>query len=474
MPLGPNNDRSGSGRGRLTGAPEVMARVFEFSPDGLILVSGDGRIMEVNGQAERMFGYDREEIVGQFVEVLLPQRVTAKHIAYRTAYLAAPRLRPMGAGNDLHARRKDGVEVPVDIMLSPLNTEDGVMVLAVVRDITERKRAEEKFRGLLESAPDAMVIVDEVGKIVLVNSQTEKLFGFSRDELLGEKVEMLIPNRYRPQHPDHRIGYFKSPHVRSMGAGLELFGLRKDGTEFPIEISLSPLRTEEGVLVSSAIRDITDRRQAEERAKALREKEVMLREIHHRVKNNLAVIGSLFYLQSTYTQDPQTLRILKDCQDRVRSMALVHERLYLSGDLARVDFAEYTEELANQLFRNYALTPDAIRLTLELDKVRLSIAQAIPCGLILNELLSNSLKHAFSNRKNGMIRVDLKQQQDRLVLRVIDDGVGLPDDVTLEANHSLGMRLIKALARQINGQFELIRAQPGTEARLSLEMSLGN
>lgn len=326
----------------------------------------------------------------------------------------------------------------------------------------------EMYRSIFEYAPDAVILVDKTGLIARVNTQAEKMFGYTREELIGRPIEILIPKRYAADHARYRSSYLAAPRLRPMGAGLDLFAKRKDDSEFPVDLMLSPLNTDEGDVALAVVRDITDRRESEQRIiESLREKEVLLKEIHHRVKNNLAVVSSLFYLQSTYTQDEQMLRTLQESQDRVRSMALVHETLYQSDSFAELDFSEYSRRLSDNLVHSYSGIAD-VRLKTEVGKVAIDIDLAVPCGLILNELVSNALKHAFPNGRSGKITVKVDQNDvGVVVLQVVDDGIGIPVETRPDATRTLGLRLIESLTRQLDGNFELNRKDPGTEARLT-------
>jgi PAS domain S-box-containing protein len=452
-----------------TAADEALRRsearfrqVLEATPNALVMINRAGLIEMVNGQAERMFGHSRAELLGQPVEMLVPERFRAVHPGHRAGFYADPRSRPMGTGRDLFGLRKDGSEFPVEIGLSPIETGDAMMVLSAVVDISVRKRLEERFRLVVEATPNALVMVNRAGLIEMVNAQAEHMFGYSRTELLGQPVEMLLPEPLRANHPRLRGSFYADASSRPMGAGRDLNAVRKDGVEFPVEIGLNPIETDEGTMVLAGVVDISDRKREEERLRAaLKEKEILLGEIHHRVKNNLQIVHSLLDLQSASISDPAAVEMLRDGQNRIRSMALIHQLLYFSKDFARVDFATFLDNLIPTLVSSYAIESDRFTISINAADGQLPLNAAVPCGLIANELISNAFKHAFPGERRGEITIELNRDgTDQAVLLVSDDGIGIPDDLVLESTSTFGLQLVMLLADQLGGELEIHRSTP--------------
>lgn len=432
----------------------------------MLVVNSVGEIVELNAQLELLFGYSREQLLGQRVELLLSESAKAIHVGLRSGFLSNAHARPMGAGRDLFGQHKNGSAVPVEIGLTPMPLGDETFVLASVIDLSERKRADARFRLAIEAAPNGMMLVDERGTIVLVNAQIERFFGYSRDQLVGQPVERLIPERYRGRHGAFREGFFAQPQSRSMGVGRELFGLRQDGSEFPVEIGLSPLQTPTGNLVLSSIVDITERTLAQAALRSsLTEKETLLRELHHRAKNNLQLISSILHLAASQPERSMA-DILVECRSRIGAISLVHEQLYQAGTFSSMKVGDYLTVLTEQVAQAYAPS-QAIRVCVEASTVTLPLDQAIPLGLIVNELTTNALKHAFTNRSNGLVTVRCVQDHARrITLSVHDDGVGLPKPAVPDGH--LGLTLVRALAKQLRATVEW-RALNGTLVEVSFE-----
>ena len=443
---------------------------LEAAPDAIVVVDREGVIVGLNALTEAMFGYSRAELLDQPVELLVPERFHAGHQIDRSTYSKAPRTRPMGLDRELWGRRKSGEEFVVQISLSPISSGGETLVTSIIRDVTAQRAAEARFRSLLESAPDGIVVVDSQGTIVIVNSQTERLFGYTRQELIGEPIEMLVPDRVRAHHQGDRLAYVADPKLRPMGAGRALSGRTKAGQEFPVEISLSPLVTDQGRMVMSIIRDITERRRAEEIIEAsLREKEALLKEIHHRVKNNLQVTSSLLRLQAAAIDDPRAREMFEETESRIRSMALVHEKLYQSTNLSRIDFASYVQSLGELLFRSSAITPGnreaacfgtgdvsehRHRRPVRADRQRAAVERVEAC------------------LSAGPLRRDLRPPRHRAPtagtsVSIRDDGVGLPVSFDLNRSGTLGLQLVQGLVQQIDGHIAIERAEPG--ARFIIE-----
>ncbi|HEY6923235.1 MAG TPA: PAS domain S-box protein [Steroidobacteraceae bacterium] len=409
--------------------------LLEFTPDAIVMVNVTGHIVLLNSHAERMFLTDRQQLVGKPVETLLPERFHKAHITHRAGFFGQPRRRAMGAGLELFGLRGNGEEFPVEISLSPLVTDEGTVVMSAVRDISDRKRADRKFRDLLESAPDAMVIVGPDGKIALVNSQTERLFGYSREQLLGLPLETLVPPRFRDKHPAHRAGFFAGPRPRPMGEGLDLYGMRRDGTEFPVEISLSPLETEEGMFVSSAIRDATERKRAQQALQsASRMKSEFLANMSHELRTPLnGIIGFSEFLidEKPGSLNARQKEYLSDILDSGRHLLqLVNAVLDLSKvEAGRMDVhpelfgvRKAVEEVCSVISPAAAQRSISIahEVDASLEQVSLDRHKFVQ---VLYNLLSNAVKFTDEGGSTA-VRID-RLPSGELRIRVSDTGIGI-------------------------------------------------
>jgi len=442
----------------LSRAEENYRRTLDDSPLGVCIVTSEGETIYANRAILDIYGYDTIE---ELRATPIKNRYTPESYAEFTIR---------------HQKRKQGEDGPSEYEISIVRKNGEVRHLQVSRketlwngekqyqalyhDITERKRAveslresEEKYRTLFDNAGEA-IFVAQGGKLVFSNPMTFRLLGYSREEIKVKPFADFI-------HPDDRKMVVERHAKRIQGDEVPpAYSFRiidRDGHTRWIDIKAVMINWEGRVATLNFVSDITERKRAEEAIQAsLREKEVLLREIHHRVKNNMQVISSLFNLQAGVIKDKEALRILKEGQTRIRSMALVHEKLYQSGDLSRIDLAGYIQALSAHLFHAYLVDSNQVRLETEFEDLPLDINTAMPCALILNELISNALKHAFPAGRKGVLSIRLRRGKDGVVeLRIADDGVGFPEGLDFRRTDSLGLQIVNLLVGQLGGTIKM-------------------
>ena len=432
--------------------------LFTHMPIGIYSTTPDGKVLDVNRALVEILGFpDRESCMKtkSFDVYVDPQE--------RENFKARLEKEGVVYGYQTRFKRQDGQIIWVKITARAIRDDEGKVVRyeGAIEDITHQKESEEALRqseaflgNVLSSIQDGISVLDRDLNIIKTNQVMEEWYA-SMLPLVGKKCYRAYHNKSQPCHP--------CPSLRCMESGKTekdiVPGLKGSSVEW-IELFSYPLRNHvtgkiEGVV--EFVRDITARKKAEEMLqKSLKEKEILLQEIHHRVKNNLQIIVSLLRLQISSEEDSRLVNMFRECQNRIMAMAFVHEKLYQSHDLTRVVFTQYIRGFAQELSTAFGIKERGIELKTFLEEIELDINRAIPCGLIFNELLTNAIKYAFPGKKIGEIIIRLhRENQDQISLEVCDSGVGLPSDFDQEAPKSLGLMLVNSLTAQINGKLTI-------------------
>lgn len=340
----------------------------------------------------------------------------------------------------------------------------------LLHTISERKRAEERLRlhgTIIKNMAEGVNIIRiEDGIMVYVNTSFEKMFGYNPDEMIGKNVAMLnAPTDKTPEDTKKTIMDILSKTGEWHG---EIENIRKDGTRFWCHANVLVFEPSDyGKVIVSVHTDITDQKKAQEQIlRSLQEKEVLLKEIHHRVKNNLNVIASLLSLQSRYIKEPASVGIFEECRNRINSMALIHEKLYQTTNFSRIDFKEYLNSLIFMLSSSYIHMGDKVCVHTDIEDLSLDIDTAMTCGLMTNELVTNCLKHAFPENRDGTINISLFSENGKHILSVRDNGIGLPDRFDLMSTNTLGLQMVNMFTKQLEGTMH-VAVNNGTEIRIS-------
>jgi protein-histidine pros-kinase len=415
---------------------DTAIEILKTSIDAIVVVDSDGVILLANRIAEQLFGYQEGELVGEKVEVLMPAGFRGPHVAHRASYRETPRSRPLVSGLSLKGQRKDGRTFDAEIALTPIETDAGMLVSTTVRDISADDTSEAYFRNVLESAPDAMIIIDHFGKITVVNEQTEKMFGYTRRQLLGQEVEMLLPEALRDRHISHRAGFAANPQLRPMGAELALFGRRADGSLFPVEISLSPFTSSSGAFISSVIRDVTSRKEMEQELitarqdaeRANKANTAFLAAASHDLRQPVQALALLNGALRRTVSDTLALEMIESQQNSLDAMTNLLNSLL---DISRLDAGKVEPEfedfrvqrLVDRLFSESSRQARQKGLRFEVDTCEEVFIQSDPN--LLGEIVQNFVSNAIRYTSSGAIKLGCRADGEDLWIDVTDTGIGI-------------------------------------------------
>lgn len=437
----------------------MIASIIDSSDDAIYSKSLEGTILSWNRSAERMFGYRPEEIIGRPGSLMTPDDRADEipHILERIK---------KGERIDHYEtirKRKDGGLITISLTVSPIKDSEGTIIAAssIARDITSESRNSDIrnfLASIVDSSDDAILSKDLNGIILSWNLGAQRLYGYSPEEIVGHHVSILAP----PDLPDDIPNIMERLNKGERIDHYETTRVTKDGRKLSISLTVSPILDTHGrVIAASAIaRDITARKHDElekarlvvELEKSLAQKNILLQEVYHRVKNNLQVISSLLNLRSKYAmKNPEQASVaFRESIERIRAISLVHEKLYQAPDLEKLDFVAYLRALIDQVVHAYAINKK-VELKISGEAFEVGLGTAISLGLILNELVTNSLKHAFALKHEGTIEIRCTGTSDALHIEYCDDGAGLPPDVDFETADSFGFRIVKLLIKQLQG-----------------------
>lgn len=458
----------------LKESQERFQILFEDGPDALYLIDMKGRFVDGNKAAERLTGYKREELIGKSFKQsgLLASDHLKKTLGILARHIAGKR----SGTDELVLLRKDGKPVLVEVTGHTIRMQGKKVILGTARDITAKKEAEvaalsehERAQQYFHLAGVMFVAIDSNQTVTMINKKGCEILGYSEKEIIGKNwFDSFIP---KAQRDEVRAVFEKIMKGRIQPVEYyENLVLTKNQGERLIAWHNTLIKDDDGHIVSSLSsgEDITNRKQADQTIqKSLEEKEILLKEIHHRVKNNLQIIISLLNLQSYRIQDKEARQAFENSKQRVYSMALVHEKLYRSQNFANIQFDDYVKTMTTEIIRASA-DFGRIRLDLQIEPIELSIDLAIPFGLIINELMTNAIKYAFPDGTEGKIQIGFHSRKNQYTLTVMDNGIGLPDDVYFQKKGSLGMQLVHILTEQIGGSIEISR-EGGTRFTIQID-----